>query len=182
MRSKANTAAGVSREAATMLFGLRISARRRSGHAVQVREHLLIRRMYDLSTPLESTMTKREHAQEIYSMPKTPRQDPRWPYAHMKLKRLYTERVPSGMTQEEFGNEYGIGTQGAVWQYLNGYAPLNVEAAAKFAKGLRCTIHDISPEMATMLERDLLPVLGAKMLRAALGDNAAGRGRRGGDA
>lgn len=99
---------------------------------------------------------------------KVVRQDDRWPDAHRALKRLYDERVPTGMTQEEFGAQFGIGTQGMVWQYLNGHRPLNVEAAAKFARGLRCTIQDISPEMASTLQRDLLPVLGVKMLRAAL--------------
>ena len=99
---------------------------------------------------------------------KMPKQDRRWPDAHVALKRLYAERVPAGMTQEEFGAEFGIGTQGMVWQYLNGHRPLNVEAAAKFARGLRCTIQDISPEMASALQRDLLPVLGTKILRAAL--------------
>lgn len=99
---------------------------------------------------------------------KTTTQDQRWPDAHLRLKTLYEERVPSGMTQGQFGARFGIGTQGMVWQYLNGHRPLNVEAAAKFAKGLRCTIQDISPDMAVHLQRDLLPVLGPKILRAAL--------------
>lgn len=83
---------------------------------------------------------------------------------HVRLKRLYSERVPQDMSQEDFGRIYGIGTQGMVSQYLNGIRPLNIEAAAKFARGLRCTIHDISPEMAKALRSDILPVLG----RAAL--------------
>lgn len=64
------------------------------------------------------------------------------------------------MTQEEFGQKFGIGTQGMVWQYLNGWSPLNFEAAAKFAKGLNCTIADISPPMARALRLEILPVLG----------------------
>lgn len=96
------------------------------------------------------------------------KQDQRWPDAHLNLKRLYEERVPRGMTQEEFGATFNIGTQGMVWQYLNGHRPLNLEAAAKFARGLRVTIQDISPEMAAALQRDILPVLGTKMLKAAL--------------
>lgn len=98
----------------------------------------------------------------------TKKQDNRWPDAHVNLKRLYEQRAPKGMTQEEFGATYNIGTQGMVWQYMNGHRPLNVEAAAKFARGLRCTIQDISPEMAAALQRDVLPVLGSKILRAAL--------------
>lgn len=83
-----------------------------------------------------------------------------WADAHTRLKQLYDERVPSGMTQKEFGRQFGIGTQSMVAQYLNGTRPLNFEAAAKFAMGLRCTIHDISPEMAAALETDIFPVLG----------------------
>jgi transcriptional regulator with XRE-family HTH domain len=98
----------------------------------------------------------------------------RWPEAHVNLKQLYEERVPSGMTQEEFGAKFGIGTQGMVWQYLNGHRPLNAEAAAKFARGLRCTIYDISPEMAEALKAEIVPVLGPKgWLRGALAKAAA---------
>lgn len=95
------------------------------------------------------------------------RQDPRWPNAHVGLKRLYEERVPEGMSQAAFGAEFGLGVQGMVWQYLNGYTPLNYDAAAKFAKGLRCTIRDFSPEMANELEGEILPFLGRKLRRAA---------------
>ena len=78
--------------------------------------------------------------------------------AHINLKRLYDERVKE-LTQGEFGKKFGIGTQGMVWQYLSGRRPLNVEAAAKFARGLSCTIFDISPEMAEELRQDVVPVL-----------------------
>lgn len=88
------------------------------------------------------------------------RQDPRWPDAHIKLKRLFIERCPPDMTQEKFGAEYGLGSQGMVWQYLNGYTPLNIEAAAKFAHGLRCTIKDISPEMDKVMRARILPAMG----------------------
>lgn len=98
----------------------------------------------------------------------------RWPEAHVNLKQLYEERVPTGMTQEEFGSQFGIGTQGMVWQYLNGHRPLNAEAAAKFARGLQCTIYDISPEMAEALKAEIVPVLGPKAwLRGALAKAAA---------
>lgn len=92
-------------------------------------------------------------------------QDPRWPTAHIGLKRLYEERVQ--MSQAEFGAAFGLGTQGMVWQYLNGYTPLNYDAAAKFAKGLRCTISDFSPEMANAFEADILPFLGRRLRRVA---------------
>lgn len=82
----------------------------------------------------------------------------RWSGAHVRLKRLFDERAK--LTQEEFGATYGLGSQGMVWQYLSGHRPLNFEAAAKFAKGLGCTIADISPEMAEALREEILPVLG----------------------
>lgn len=86
----------------------------------------------------------------------------RWndPRAHVALKKLYEERVK--VSQAEFGAEHGIGTQGMVWQYLNGHTPLSLEAAAKFARGLGCTIQDISPTMAEALKTDIVPVLGPK--------------------
>lgn len=93
--------------------------------------------------------------------------DRRWGQAHIRLKHLYEERCPQGMSQEQFGAEYGIGTQSMVTQYLNGARPLNFEAAAKFAEGLRCTIRDISPEMDTALRERILPALGLKSWRRA---------------
>ena len=53
----------------------------------------------------------------------------RWndPDAHKALRKLYTERCPEGMSQSDFGAAYGIGTQGMVWQYLNGHTPLSLE-------------------------------------------------------
>lgn len=83
-----------------------------------------------------------------------------WTDAHLRLKELYEARVPRGMSQKQFGQAYGIGSQSMVAQYLNGTRPLNFEAAAKFATGLRCTIHDISPEMAAALETEILPLVG----------------------
>jgi transcriptional regulator with XRE-family HTH domain len=79
--------------------------------------------------------------------------------ANLRLKRLYDARV-RGMNQDEFGAKYGIGSQGMVSQYLTGHRPLNLEAAAKFARGLRCTIYEISPEMAETIRHEILPVLG----------------------
>jgi transcriptional regulator with XRE-family HTH domain len=55
------------------------------------------------------------------------------------------------MSQEEFADKFEIGTQGMVWQYLNGYSPLNLEAAIKFARALRCTIGDFSPSLEQVL-------------------------------
>lgn len=95
---------------------------------------------------------------------------PRKPWADTsaRLKRLYQERVPPGMTQKEFGRRYGIGTQSMVSQHLNGERPLTYEAAAKYAIGLRCTIYDISPEMGDSIRNELIPVLGKSLRKAAM--------------
>jgi len=85
-----------------------------------------------------------------------------------RLKRLYDERAPSGMSQAQFGALYDIGSQSMVSQYLTGRRPLNIEAVAKFAKGLRCKIHEISPDMAQALEADVMPQLGPRALKRAM--------------
>lgn len=85
-----------------------------------------------------------------------------------RLRRLYRDRVPRGMSQAEFGQLFGIGTQGMVSQYLTGHTALNVEAMAKFAKGLGCTIADISPEMARQLKVEIFPVLGRISVKAVI--------------
>ena len=65
------------------------------------------------------------------------------------LQQLWGERIaPTGVSQEEFGERYGIGTQTMVSQYLLGTKPLNYDVAAKFAEGFGCSIEDICPEMA----------------------------------
>ncbi len=81
--------------------------------------------------------------------------------AHLTLKRLYEERVQ--LSQAEFGKKYEIGSQSMVAQYLTGKRPLNIEAAAKFARGIGCTIYDISPEMAEALTKSVMPVLAPRI-------------------
>lgn len=85
-----------------------------------------------------------------------------------RLRKLYEERAPANMSQAEFGTVYGIGSKAMVWQYLSGHRPLNFEAAAKFARGLSCTIADISPEMARKLKAEIFPVLGKVSVKAAM--------------
>lgn len=84
-----------------------------------------------------------------------------------RLRQLYESRVPTGMSMAAFGEAYGIGTKAMVWQYLEGYRPLNFEAAAKFARGLRCTIADINPELAKRVWVDV-QVLGKISAKAVL--------------
>ena len=66
-----------------------------------------------------------------------------------RLLRLFKSR--STMSQEAFGAQWDIGSQGAVWQYLHGAVPLNLPAALKFARGLNVPLAEISPTLATSL-------------------------------
>ncbi len=66
-----------------------------------------------------------------------------------RLKAIFIEKA--GMSQEEFGKVFEIGSQGMVWQYLNGKSPLNIIAASKFADGLGVQIRDFSPHWAKIL-------------------------------
>lgn len=65
------------------------------------------------------------------------------------LRELFATRT--NLSQAAFGKEFGIGTQGAVWQYLHADTALNLEAALKFAKGLKCSVSDFSPRLAEIL-------------------------------
>ena len=73
----------------------------------------------------------------------------------VRLRNLFSERA--GMSQLEFGQAYGVGNQGMVWQYLNADKPkgsvLNVYAAIKFAEGLRCLVSDFSPSIQQEIDR-----------------------------
>jgi phage repressor protein C with HTH and peptisase S24 domain len=55
------------------------------------------------------------------------------------------------MSQERFGLDFEIGSQGMVWQYLNGHRPLNLSVALKFARGLGVPISRFSPRLAAEL-------------------------------
>lgn len=63
-----------------------------------------------------------------------------------RLKQIWDERKP--MSQQKFGLDYGIGTQGAVHQFLNGLRPLNLRVAVRFATGLGVRVADFSPTLA----------------------------------
>ena len=67
------------------------------------------------------------------------------------LKRLFTTSG-HGLSQAEFGARYEIGSQGAVWQYLNGKTVLNLKAAKGFASGLGCNVIDFSPRLAAKID------------------------------
>lgn len=62
------------------------------------------------------------------------------------------EAYPAKVSQLKFGADYGIGSQGMVWQYLNGHRPLNIAAAVAFARGLSCKVRDFSPTLADQIK------------------------------
>ena len=66
-----------------------------------------------------------------------------------KLKALFSER--NRISQLAFGQKFEIGSQGMVWQYLNARAPINLDAALKFARALDCSVADFSPRLASAL-------------------------------
>ena len=53
-------------------------------------------------------------------------------------------------TQAEFGERLEIGSQGLMWQLLNGKTPLSLKAAKSFAAGLYCKVSDFSPRLAAL--------------------------------
>ena len=76
-----------------------------------------------------------------------------------KLLAIWNRCQPK--SQQAFGLEFDIGSQGMVWQYLHATSPLNLEAAAKFATGLGCSIAEFSPRLAALLPPTAAPMLGA---------------------
>jgi transcriptional regulator with XRE-family HTH domain len=70
-----------------------------------------------------------------------------------KLKALWVEyRSAGGLSQLEFGDEFGIGTQSAVTNMLNGKMAISLKAAKGFAKGLGVEIKQFSPRLARVID------------------------------
>lgn len=66
------------------------------------------------------------------------------------------------ISQAEFAEQYGIGSQAQFWQYLNpekkGGRPLNIMAAIGFAKGIdalqtSCNVGRFSPYLQTLIDK-----------------------------
>jgi phage repressor protein C with HTH and peptisase S24 domain len=70
------------------------------------------------------------------------------------LRRIFDEKFgrTGEMTQERFGQEYELGGQAMVWQYLNGRRPVSLKAALKFARGLGVSVEVFSPRLAHELQ------------------------------
>jgi hypothetical protein len=69
-----------------------------------------------------------------------------------RLDALFQKRKEK-TSQEKFGADYDIGSQGMVWQYLKGHRPLNIKAAEAFARGLGVKIEDFSPTLAEQIKK-----------------------------
>lgn len=68
------------------------------------------------------------------------------------LKAIFLRvKSETKLTQESAANALGLGTQGAVSQYLNGKIALNLSIAIGFANLLGCMISDFSPRLAGTL-------------------------------
>lgn len=86
--------------------------------------------------------------------PRAPKEKevPQWQLEEASaLAKLFAEKTD--LSQAEFGARYEIGSQGMVWQYLNGRRPLNIGAATAFATGLGVKIPAFSPRLAADIER-----------------------------
>jgi len=67
--------------------------------------------------------------------------------AYQDARKLVGERP----TQEWLAVETGLGTQGLIWQYLNGRIPLNLKALLKICAAIGARPADISPTLASGL-------------------------------
>jgi transcriptional regulator with XRE-family HTH domain len=69
------------------------------------------------------------------------------------LKALW-DQSSHGLSQDAFGHKFGIGSQGMVWQCLNGTgSTISLKAARGFARGLKVEVSAFSPRLAaTMAE------------------------------
>lgn len=67
-----------------------------------------------------------------------------------KLRAIW-DASDHGLSQQVFGEKFGIGNQSAVGQFLRGQTPLSMKAAVGFAKGLNCNLADFSPRLSLQI-------------------------------
>ena len=78
-----------------------------------------------------------------------------------RLQTIWKTNAPAlKLTQAKASAEFGFANQSAISQYLNGYIPLNMRTAARFAALLNVPITDISPKFATKTSNSY-PLIGA---------------------
>lgn len=70
-------------------------------------------------------------------------------------ERYKAEQLANGVrvSQERFGDDHGIGSQGMVWQYLEGKRAVGLEAAERFARAFGVPIFAFSPRLAEIARR-----------------------------
>jgi hypothetical protein len=70
-----------------------------------------------------------------------------------RLREAWTEykQTNPGVTQEWLGRETGLGSQGAVGQYLRAVIPLNLPALLSFSRVLKASPEAISPRLAKLI-------------------------------
>ncbi len=68
-----------------------------------------------------------------------------------RLKTIFDAKYER--SQAQFAEDYDLSSQPVVWQYLSGHIPLNLEALIKFAQGLEVSVAEISPVLASVLDR-----------------------------
>ncbi|EKS9914894.1 LexA family transcriptional regulator [Burkholderia multivorans] len=78
--------------------------------------------------------------------------------ARLKAAWLAYKDRNEGATQEWLGRETGIGSQGAVGQYLRGVIPLNLPALLSFSRVLGVSPESISPTLAALVPKTTEPV------------------------
>lgn len=70
-----------------------------------------------------------------------------------RLKALFNARkahkkmLGETFTQETFAEQCGLSSAAMVWQYLNAHRPLNIQAAAAFARCLEVPVGQFSPTL-----------------------------------
>lgn len=84
-------------------------------------------------------------------MPRKPLEDHQKQDAE-RLNALF--KTHTKLSQQRFGETYGIGSQPLVWQYLSGHIPLNLAVAIKFADGLGVSVAEFSPTLAEKMPRN----------------------------
>lgn len=71
-----------------------------------------------------------------------------------RLKAVYTAKKRElSLTQEGLAAACGWESQGTVSQYFNGKIPLNIDAAVKFARVLKVSVSEFSPQLASDLAK-----------------------------
>lgn len=81
-----------------------------------------------------------------------------------RLKAIWDSTEHPG--QAIFGEEFGIGSQSAVGQFLRGERPLSLKAAIGFSKGLKCNISDFSTRLTETIAAASASTLNSELIES----------------